>query len=42
VKIAKEERVKIENLIKREHPNLRTMSGIVRLALSKFLDSNPS
>lgn len=34
------ERAKIETIIKREYPKMKTMSDVVRLALTDFLETN--
>ena len=40
VRVPDGERAKIESIIKREYPKLKTISDVVRLALSNFLAAN--
>jgi hypothetical protein len=39
VRIEKSEMTKIEQRIKQEYPKIKTVSGVVRLALDEFLGS---
>ena len=40
IRVPDGERAKIENVIKREYPKLKTISDVVRLALTDFLATN--
>jgi hypothetical protein len=40
IRVPDGERAKIESVIKREYPKLRTISDVVRLALTNFLAAN--
>ena len=40
IRVPDGERAKIESIIKREYPKLKTISDVVRLALTDFLSSN--
>ena len=40
VQIKSEDKQKIQEAIKREYPKLKTVSDVVRSALSKFLDQS--
>jgi hypothetical protein len=40
IRVPDGERAKIESVIKREYPKLKTISDVVRLALSDFLATN--
>ena len=40
IRVPDGEREKIERIIKREYPKLKTISDVVRLALTNFLATN--
>ena len=40
IRVPDGERAKIEGVIKREYPKLKTISDVVRLALADFLATN--
>ena len=40
IRVPDGERAKIESIIKREYPRVKTISDVVRLALSDFLAAN--
>jgi len=40
IRVPDGERAKIESVIKREYPELKTISDVVRLALTNFLAAN--
>jgi Arc/MetJ-type ribon-helix-helix transcriptional regulator len=40
IRVPDGERAKIESLIKREYPKLKTISDVVRLAINNFLENN--
>ena len=40
IRVPDGERAKIENIIKREYPRVKTISDVVRLALTNFLTAN--
>ena len=40
IRVPDGEKAKIESIIKREYPKLKTISDVVRLALTNFLSGN--
>ena len=41
IRVPDGERAKIERIIKREYPKLKTMSDVVRVAVTEFIEKHP-